>query len=174
MVHTMLIPYHSRCGRQLYGIVQGGVYPDLRKEAVDFVNKAPFFGIAVGGSLGADKVITASRLHMSLRYLLSHCCCWTTSLLTLSTPFVVVVAVSDGCMLRSAVLCVPRDANMCVLRLGFVYNLFWFPLLISLRVSCLWYFLSLVPGDHAPGRNSNHGERSAGSPGSPSGYRRNR
>eukprot|EP00752_Nemacystus_decipiens_P016260 g14540.t1 len=39
----------------LYGIVQGGVYPDLRKEAVDFVNKAPFFGIAVGGSLGADK-----------------------------------------------------------------------------------------------------------------------
>ena len=42
--------------RQLYGIVQGGVYPDLRKEAVDFVNTAPFFGIAVGGSLGADKV----------------------------------------------------------------------------------------------------------------------
>lgn len=43
--------------RQLYGIVQGGVYPDLRKEAVEFVNQAPFFGIAVGGSLGADKVI---------------------------------------------------------------------------------------------------------------------
>eukprot|EP00903_Cladosiphon_okamuranus_P010834 g10235.t1 len=39
----------------LYGIVQGGVYPDLRKEAVEFVNNAPFFGVAVGGSLGADK-----------------------------------------------------------------------------------------------------------------------
>ncbi|CBJ25973.1 similar to queuine tRNA ribosyltransferase, putative [Ectocarpus siliculosus] len=39
----------------LYGIIQGGVYPDLRNEAVEFVNKAPFFGIAVGGSLGADK-----------------------------------------------------------------------------------------------------------------------
>lgn len=41
---------------KLYGIVQGGVYPDLRSEAVDFVNRQPFFGIAIGGSLGADKV----------------------------------------------------------------------------------------------------------------------
>ncbi|CAN0427271.1 unnamed protein product, partial [Hapterophycus canaliculatus] len=40
----------------LYGIIQGGVYPDLREEAAEFVNKTPFFGIAVGGSLGADKV----------------------------------------------------------------------------------------------------------------------
>lgn len=43
-------------GRQsLYGIVQGGVYPDLRKESCDFINSQPFFGQAVGGSLGADK-----------------------------------------------------------------------------------------------------------------------
>lgn len=41
---------------QLYGIIQGGVFPDLRKEATAFVNKHPFFGIAVGGSLGATKV----------------------------------------------------------------------------------------------------------------------
>ncbi|CAM9885883.1 unnamed protein product [Choristocarpus tenellus] len=40
----------------LYGIVQGGVYPDLREEAVKFINSQPFFGIAIGGSLGADKV----------------------------------------------------------------------------------------------------------------------
>ncbi|CAN0239429.1 unnamed protein product, partial [Discosporangium mesarthrocarpum] len=39
----------------LYGIVQGGIYPDLRKEAVEFVNKHPFFGVAIGGSLGKDK-----------------------------------------------------------------------------------------------------------------------
>jgi len=39
----------------LYGIVQGGVYPDLRLEAAEYVNTRPFFGQAVGGSLGADK-----------------------------------------------------------------------------------------------------------------------
>ncbi len=43
-------------GRQsLYGIIQGGVYEDLRREACDFVNGQPFFGHAIGGSLGADK-----------------------------------------------------------------------------------------------------------------------
>lgn len=46
--------YHD--GTQaLYGIVQGGVYEDLRREAVDFVNSTPFFGHAIGGSLGAHK-----------------------------------------------------------------------------------------------------------------------
>lgn len=48
--------FGGRLCHQLYGIIQGGVFPDLRKEAADFVNKQPFFGIAVGGSLGADKV----------------------------------------------------------------------------------------------------------------------
>ncbi len=43
-------------GRQaLYGIVQGGVYPDLRKESAEFVANEAFFGQAVGGSLGGDK-----------------------------------------------------------------------------------------------------------------------
>ncbi len=43
-------------GRQaLYGIVQGGVYPDLRREAAQFVSDQDFFGHAVGGSLGATK-----------------------------------------------------------------------------------------------------------------------
>ena len=42
-------------GRQaLYGILQGGVYQDLRQEAAEFVSDRPFFGTAVGGSLGAD------------------------------------------------------------------------------------------------------------------------
>ena len=43
-------------GRQaLYGIVQGGIYKDLRQESTSFVNSQPFFGHAVGGSLGANK-----------------------------------------------------------------------------------------------------------------------
>jgi len=39
----------------LYGIIQGGVYPDLRKIAAEFVNNERFFGHAIGGSLGATK-----------------------------------------------------------------------------------------------------------------------
>lgn len=43
-------------GKQaLYGIVQGGIYPDLRKESASFVADQPFFGQAIGGSLGGDK-----------------------------------------------------------------------------------------------------------------------
>lgn len=43
-------------GRQaLYGIIQGGVYEDLRDESVEYMNTNPFFGIAIGGSLGANK-----------------------------------------------------------------------------------------------------------------------
>ena len=39
----------------LYGIIQGGVYDDLRDESIRFVNSNPFFGVAIGGSLGANK-----------------------------------------------------------------------------------------------------------------------
>lgn len=40
-------------GRQaLYGILQGGVYQDLRHEAAAYVNDRPYFGNAVGGTLG--------------------------------------------------------------------------------------------------------------------------
>lgn len=41
--------------QKLYGIIQGGIYKDLRRVAADFVNENDFFGHAVGGSLGADK-----------------------------------------------------------------------------------------------------------------------
>ncbi len=39
----------------LYGIVQGGVYEDLRPVAAQYTRDHPFFGTAIGGSLGADK-----------------------------------------------------------------------------------------------------------------------
>lgn len=46
---------HDTGRQKLYGIIQGGIYPDLRKEACDFVNSHDFFGHAIGGSLGASK-----------------------------------------------------------------------------------------------------------------------
>jgi queuine tRNA-ribosyltransferase len=39
----------------LYGIVQGGVYPELRAESLAFVANSGVTGIAIGGSLGKDK-----------------------------------------------------------------------------------------------------------------------
>jgi queuine tRNA-ribosyltransferase len=41
--------------QKMYGIVQGGVYPDLRVESSKFINDNDFFGVAVGGSLGCTK-----------------------------------------------------------------------------------------------------------------------
>jgi queuine tRNA-ribosyltransferase len=41
--------------QEMYGVVQGGVYEYLRRESCDFVNNEPFFGQAIGGSLGATK-----------------------------------------------------------------------------------------------------------------------
>lgn len=40
----------------LYGIIQGGIYPELRKMSVRFINNELFFGQAIGGSLGSDKL----------------------------------------------------------------------------------------------------------------------
>ena len=43
-------------GRQrMYGIVQGGVYPDLRKESCEWTRDRDFFATAIGGSLGSSK-----------------------------------------------------------------------------------------------------------------------
>jgi queuine tRNA-ribosyltransferase len=39
----------------LYGIIQGGIHGDLRKESADFVAQNDFFGQAIGGSLGGTK-----------------------------------------------------------------------------------------------------------------------
>ena len=52
----------------LYGIIQGGVYEDLRAEAAEFVSNQPFFGQAIGGSLGADK----DQMLAVVSYALAH------------------------------------------------------------------------------------------------------
>jgi queuine tRNA-ribosyltransferase len=42
-------------GQAVYGIVQGGVEPDLRVESVEAVAQSGCPGVAIGGSLGQDK-----------------------------------------------------------------------------------------------------------------------
>jgi queuine tRNA-ribosyltransferase len=46
---------HAPAGQLLYGIVQGGVYEDLRAESTAYVVASGTPGIAIGGSLGQEK-----------------------------------------------------------------------------------------------------------------------
>lgn len=46
---------HGPEGQLVYGIVQGGVHEDLRVESTETVAASACGGIAIGGSLGADK-----------------------------------------------------------------------------------------------------------------------
>jgi queuine tRNA-ribosyltransferase len=46
---------HAPAGQLLYGIVQGGVHRDLRHESAAAIAASGTPGIAIGGSLGADK-----------------------------------------------------------------------------------------------------------------------
>jgi queuine tRNA-ribosyltransferase len=46
---------HAPPGQLLYGIVQGGVYEDLRARSTEHVAQASVDGIAIGGSLGQSK-----------------------------------------------------------------------------------------------------------------------
>ncbi|OUW94984.1 MAG: tRNA guanosine(34) transglycosylase Tgt [Pelagibacteraceae bacterium TMED237] len=63
----------SAGSQEIYGIIQGGIYNDLREESIDFnQNKINTFGIAIGGSLGSSKEemkevvnFTASKLNDS-------------------------------------------------------------------------------------------------------------
>jgi queuine tRNA-ribosyltransferase len=46
---------HAPAGQLLYGIVQGGVYEDLRRESTAYIAQADLDGVAIGGSLGQEK-----------------------------------------------------------------------------------------------------------------------
>lgn len=45
----------TRSDNGLYGIVQGGAYPDLRDVSAKLIGSLPFEGFAIGGSLGRSK-----------------------------------------------------------------------------------------------------------------------
>jgi len=47
--------YGSAGKQALYGIIQGGIYEDLRKISIEFNLENNFFGLAIGGSLGSSK-----------------------------------------------------------------------------------------------------------------------
>lgn len=63
----------SATGRQgLYGIIQGGVHEDLRAESCAYVKSRPFFGTAVGGSLGGSEQQMYDVVEMTMRDVHPH------------------------------------------------------------------------------------------------------
>ena len=56
----------------VYGIVQGGVYDDLRSESAQTVAAAPCAGAAIGGSLGADTLQMREVVAFTVRELARH------------------------------------------------------------------------------------------------------
>jgi queuine tRNA-ribosyltransferase len=62
------LAWHERegpAGQAVFGIVQGGVYEDLRRESAQRVSEAPVDGLAIGGTLGRDKAEMAEVLGMT-------------------------------------------------------------------------------------------------------------
>jgi queuine tRNA-ribosyltransferase len=56
-------------GQAVFGIVQGGVYEDLRRESAETITAAEVDGISIGGTLGEDKPEMYGVLDMTVPYL---------------------------------------------------------------------------------------------------------
>ncbi len=66
------LEWHAANGPErqaVFGIVQGGVHEDLRRESAEAVAAAGVDGIAIGGTLGRDKPEMYGVLDMTLRHL---------------------------------------------------------------------------------------------------------
>jgi queuine tRNA-ribosyltransferase/7-cyano-7-deazaguanine tRNA-ribosyltransferase len=59
----------KRTKQALYGIVQGGKFPDLRKESARFIGSLPFDGFGIGGEFGDDKKTMINMLKLTLKEL---------------------------------------------------------------------------------------------------------
>jgi queuine tRNA-ribosyltransferase len=61
---------HSRIDQVLFAIVQGGVYPELRRESAEYLKSLDFPGYAIGGlSVGEPKEVTAKVIDATIPYL---------------------------------------------------------------------------------------------------------
>ncbi len=61
---------HSQTGQLLFGIIQGGTYPDLRRQAAEQVTSLGFPGYAIGGlSLGESKAAMWETVGATVPYM---------------------------------------------------------------------------------------------------------
>ena len=63
----------TRQDQALFGIVQGGIFPDLRVQSAQYISSLPFDGVAVGGlSVGETKQEMLEMLDITLPLLPNH------------------------------------------------------------------------------------------------------
>jgi queuine tRNA-ribosyltransferase len=56
-------------GKQaVYGIMQGGIYEDLRQESAEYTRSRDFFGTAIGGSLGGSRAQMVDVVGICMEY----------------------------------------------------------------------------------------------------------
>ncbi|MFC1893946.1 tRNA guanosine(34) transglycosylase Tgt [Chloroflexota bacterium] len=61
---------HSRDDQALYAIVQGGIFPELRRESAQYLTSLGFAGYAIGGlSLGEPKAVTMVMVEETVSFL---------------------------------------------------------------------------------------------------------
>ncbi|MDR1907054.1 MAG: tRNA guanosine(34) transglycosylase Tgt [Puniceicoccales bacterium] len=65
---SQFVQNNDHC-QALYGIVQGGIYEDLRKRSGNFVAEQEFFGQAIGGSLGGDRTQMHDIVALTCQYI---------------------------------------------------------------------------------------------------------
>jgi queuine tRNA-ribosyltransferase len=57
---------HNRQGQALYAIVQGGVFPELRRQSAEFLTDIDYEGYAIGGlSVGEPKKVTQEMVELT-------------------------------------------------------------------------------------------------------------
>jgi queuine tRNA-ribosyltransferase len=67
---TQCKKYHTKKDQFLYGIVQGGFYPDLRKKSAQYINSLDFGGLAIGGvAIGETREEMYIAIRNSIPYL---------------------------------------------------------------------------------------------------------
>ena len=61
---------HARKDQALYAIVQGGVYPELRRQSAEYLTSLDFAGYAIGGlSIGEPKPVTLEMVEAAVAFL---------------------------------------------------------------------------------------------------------
>jgi queuine tRNA-ribosyltransferase len=58
--------------QSLFGIVHGGVFPDLRRASAEYIGGLPFDGLCIGGSLGGDKQQMREVVDMTVPHMPDH------------------------------------------------------------------------------------------------------
>jgi len=86
---------HKRPGQALYAIVQGGIFPELRRQSAEYLASLDFPGYAIGGlSIGEPKKLTLAMIEKTVAFLPEN---KPRYLMGVGSPEDIVEAVARGC-----------------------------------------------------------------------------